>query len=235
VTAGTARVGLVIVSHSDLIARGVREVAAQMAPDVRVVPAGGAPGGGVGTDVATVVSAIGDADAGAGVVVLTDLGSAVLSAETAVELLGSTASRVIVVADAPLVEGAVAAAVHAQLNGSVDEVAAVATTAGGAGAEPARIDLEGDERGGADATYVRTVRLTNADGLHARPAAELVKLATSLGVAVTINGADARSMLGILSLGLTQGAVVEIATGDRDGRGAVDELVALVESGFARS
>jgi PTS hybrid protein len=76
------------------------------------------------------------------------------------------------------------------------------------------------------------VTLTNADGLHARPAAELVKLASTFPQRVTVNGIDAKSLLSIMALGLTKGAEVEIATEDPDGAAAVDAIVALAESGF---
>lgn len=80
-------VGVVIVSHSELIARGVVDLVGEMGSDVTVIAAGGAADGRLGTDVERVMSAIRRADSGAGVVVLSDLGSAVLSAETAIELL----------------------------------------------------------------------------------------------------------------------------------------------------
>ena len=88
---------------------------------------------------------------------------------------------------------------------------------------------------GVSSWYARVVTLVNADGLHARPAAEFVKLAGSFGARVTVNGRDARSLLAILSLGLVQGAELEIASDDLDGRGAVDALAELVETGFERT
>jgi PTS hybrid protein len=195
---------------------------AEMGPDVTAVPAGGTADGRLGTDVERVMAAIQEADNGSGVVVLSDLGSAVLSADTALELLGGDWARRVVVANGPLVEGAVSAAVSAQIGASLDEVARAATaTVPATGAVPV-------VRG-----YVRTATLVNPDGLHARPAAEFVKLATSLGQKVTVNGKDARSLLSILSLGLTKGATVEIAAGDETGKDAVDRLIALVESGFS--
>jgi PTS hybrid protein len=72
----------------------------------------------------------------------------------------------------------------------------------------------------------------NADGLHARPAAELVKLASAFPQKVTVNGTDAKSLLGIMSLGLTRGATVEIASEDPAGGAAVDAIATLAESGF---
>ncbi|MFA4841706.1 MAG: dihydroxyacetone kinase phosphoryl donor subunit DhaM, partial [Agrococcus sp.] len=105
-------VGLVIVSHSARIAEGVVELAAQMAPSVVIVAAGGTDDGGIGTSFDRVQAALGEAESGDGVVVLCDLGSAVLTAETAVDF--SDAPERIRIADAPIVEGAVAAAVAAE-------------------------------------------------------------------------------------------------------------------------
>ncbi|MFD1102727.1 dihydroxyacetone kinase phosphoryl donor subunit DhaM, partial [Schaalia naturae] len=126
----SARVALVVVSHSDLLARGVAEVAGQMAPDVLVEAAGGTDDLSLGTSYDRVEHAVDaalesvggdDAPAGAGVVVLTDLGSATMTVESVLDM-ADDAGR-LVFADAPLVEGAVAAAVRAQLG---DDVAAVA-------------------------------------------------------------------------------------------------------------
>ncbi|MFC4244778.1 HPr family phosphocarrier protein [Gryllotalpicola reticulitermitis] len=87
---------------------------------------------------------------------------------------------------------------------------------------------------GSAAHYARTVMLSNPDGLHARSAAEFVKLAARFPARVTINGKDARSLLAILSLGLMRGASCEIASDEESGRTAVDALAELVGSGFAR-
>ena len=103
-------VGIVIVSHSADIASGAAELAGQMAgPDVRLEAAGGAPDGGLGTDEDLVQRAIAAADQGDGVVVLGDLGSAILTVRAELDGDGDGAR----LADAPIVEGAVAAAVAA--------------------------------------------------------------------------------------------------------------------------
>ena len=120
-------VGLVVVSHSAQLAAGVVELAAQMAPDVVLIPAGGMDDGGLGTSLEKVMSAVRMADAGDGAVVLTDLGSAVMTAESALEFLGNPEN--VCLADAPLVEGTVAAAVAAQSGASVDVVCKAAETA----------------------------------------------------------------------------------------------------------
>lgn len=127
-TAEGAYVGLVVVSHSVRIAEGTVELAGQMAGDeVRIVAAGGLEDGTIGTDAARIAAAIEAADAGAGVVVLVDLGSAVLSTVTALELLGDPAN--VRLSRGPIVEGAVIAAVQASTGSSLDEVLAAAEAA----------------------------------------------------------------------------------------------------------
>ena len=74
--------------------------------------------------------------------------------------------------------------------------------------------------------------MRNPQGLHARPAADFVKLASTFPVKVTVNGKDAKSLLGVMSLGLTAGSTARIASEDPAGSEAVDALVALVETGF---
>jgi len=109
-----ALVGIVVVSHSATIAEGVVELAAQMAgPEVRLIAAGGAIDGSLGTDAGRIAEAIAMADAGAGVVVLADLGSAVLSAKLALDMIDPEIAARTRLSGGPLVEGAVVAAVQA--------------------------------------------------------------------------------------------------------------------------
>ncbi len=124
----TSYVGLVVVSHSRLIAEGTAELAGQMAgPEVRIVAAGGMADGAIGTDAARIAEAIGEADGGAGVVVLADLGSAVLATRTALELLGDPDG--VRLSRGPIVEGAVIAAVQASTGSTLDEVLVAAESA----------------------------------------------------------------------------------------------------------
>jgi phosphoenolpyruvate---glycerone phosphotransferase subunit DhaM len=123
-------VGLVIVSHSARLAEGVVELARQMAQGrVRILPAGGTLDGRLGTSPEKVLAAIGAADTGEGVLVLVDLGSAALVAEMAVEQLPAEKRARVMLSGAPLVEGAVVAAVEAAVG---SPLAAVAATAEGA-------------------------------------------------------------------------------------------------------
>ena len=120
-------VGIVVVSHSAQIAAGTVELARQMAGDeLRIEAAGGMADGFVGTDAAAIMAAIAAADAGAGVLVLVDLGSAVLATQTALELMGEEAAARVRLSRGPLVEGAVVAAVQASVG---DDLAAVLAAA----------------------------------------------------------------------------------------------------------
>ncbi len=125
-------VGIVVVSHSALIAEGIVELARQMAgPDLRIVAAGGAIDGSLGTDASRVAAAIEEADGGSGVLVLADLGSAVLAARTALELLGPDEAARVRISRGPVVEGAVVAAVQASIGDTLDDVVATADAAAG--------------------------------------------------------------------------------------------------------
>src|SRR3954464_11685468 len=120
-----AMVGLVIVSHSAQIAEGVAELAREMGgSDLAIEPAGGLDDGSIGTDAQRVPAAIERVASDDGVLVLMDLGSALMSAEIAVEMLEGAAP--VELSAAPLVEGAVAAAARARGGGSLAEVAAEA-------------------------------------------------------------------------------------------------------------
>jgi phosphoenolpyruvate---glycerone phosphotransferase subunit DhaM len=125
-------VGIVVVSHSSDLAEGLAALASQMAgPDVRIEPAGGLPDGGLGTDEDRVRAAIKAADQGAGVVILGDLGSAILTVRHVLERHNGNGTVRLV--DAPIVEGTVAAAVTASANMPLDDVARSAEDARGAG------------------------------------------------------------------------------------------------------
>lgn len=220
-------VGLVFVSHSARIAEGLVDLARQMAPDVSLLAAGGTDDGGIGTSFDRVAAAIGEADDGDGVVILCDLGSAILTAETALDFLDDEPRSRVLLVDAPLVEGGVAAAVAAQTGQDLGGVAAAARTAIGSAPVTAPEPPPAGPAG-----YSRIVTVINRDGLHARPAADFVKLASTFPARVTVNGKDAKSLLAIMALGLVRGREAEISTTDPGGRGAVDALADLVASGF---
>lgn len=129
-TAPSPLVGIVVVSHSRRIAEGVVELARQMAgEDVPLEGVGGQPDGTTGTDADGIAAAIQRASAGAGVVVIADLGSAILATESAIELLGAALPGPVIISSGPLVEGSVVAAVQASIGQSIEEVVAAADAA----------------------------------------------------------------------------------------------------------
>lgn len=114
-------VGIVIVSHSGKIAEGIKELALQMAPEARIAAAGGLPDGGIGTDFDRIyqgVESVLDPD---GVVILFDLGSALMTAEMVIDMFPEGNVRL---ADGPVVESAVVAAVGAAGGTSLEEILA---------------------------------------------------------------------------------------------------------------
>ncbi len=122
-------VSLVIVSHSARLAEGVAELAGQMAQGkVAIGVAGGTVDGALGTSVEKITDALNQVDGPDGILVLLDLGSAVMATEMAVEAFAQNQHRVII-SPAPLVEGAVIAAVEASIGNSLQEVAEAAASA----------------------------------------------------------------------------------------------------------
>jgi phosphoenolpyruvate---glycerone phosphotransferase subunit DhaM len=113
-------VGLVLVSHSSQIAEGTADLVRQMAGEVEVAAVGGDADGGFGTDPERIKAAIENLDADR-VLVFMDLGSAVLSAETVLEMVSSEQREKVRLVDAPFVEGAFAAGVEASTGSDADE------------------------------------------------------------------------------------------------------------------
>lgn len=221
-------VGLVIVSHSAQLAAGVVELAAQMAKDVTLLAAGGMDDGGIGTSLEKVMTALDAADSGDGVLVLGDLGSALMTAESAVEFLGNPAG--IVIADAPLVEGAVAAAVKAQGGASLAAVQFAAETA----LNPflARDPDPSMAAAGFEAAVSATVTLINPMGLHARPAAVLAGELGAMDVDIQINGVDGQSVMMLMTLGAGKGTELVVSATGPDAERAVALVKAEVANGF---
>ncbi|MGN6405878.1 dihydroxyacetone kinase phosphoryl donor subunit DhaM [Sinomonas sp.] len=218
-------VGLLIVSHSTRLAEGVVELAEQMARSVPIVAAGGMDDGGLGTSFEKVMKGVEEADQGEGVVILADLGSAVMTAESVLEFLDDDQRSRVRVADAALVEGSVAAAVAAEAGAGLDAVMRAAEEAvPGAPAE------EGPEVGEPTASAVLT--LTNRTGLHARPAAVLAGRLSQFDAQITINGADAQSVMALMALGARKGSQVVVEASGPEAEAAVGMVRELVERNF---
>lgn len=112
-------VGFVIVSHSGKLAEGVVDLAKMMAPDVPMAAAGGLEDGSFGTSFERILEAVNEVYSEDGVILLMDLGSAVMTAEMVLE---SLEGQKLAMADCPLVEGAVVAAVNAAGEMSFDDI-----------------------------------------------------------------------------------------------------------------
>ncbi len=118
-------IGLVFVSHSRLIADGLCQLADQMAGGgVKIAPAGGLTDDPytLGTDATLILEAVESVWSEEGVLLLVDMGSAVMSAEMALEFLPDDQRSRCLISNAPLVEGAIVAALHAGMGDSLEEV-----------------------------------------------------------------------------------------------------------------
>jgi len=242
-------IGFVIVCHSAKLAEGVCELAAQAAQGkARLAAAGGTadPTNPIGTDAFKVLQAIESVYSEDGVLVLMDLGSAVLSAETAVDLLPEEKRSRVRLCSAALVEGAVAAVSQAAAGAGLEEVLREAHTAleakvaqlsaGHAEPKPAA------EPESSEPWQEALVTLTNRLGLHARPAAQLIRLARRFRAKVTVENLsapagpfDAASINGVLSLGARQRHQLRIRAQGTGARHALIELTSFIASGCGES
>jgi len=218
-------IGLVLVSHSSSLAEGTAALAREMGgAEVAIATAGGLNDeGGIGTDTMRVLEAVESAWSEDGVLVVMDLGSAVLSAEMALDMLEPGRRARVLLSDAPFVEGAVAAAVAAKLGRSLEEVDREARA--GLAGKSAHL---GTEVPGSDATTEAAPEPTGPEarvtlevdlphGLHARPAARLVQTASAFDADVRVTNVtagrgpvSARSLNAVATLGVTRGQRIEV-------------------------
>ncbi|MGD8585559.1 MAG: phosphoenolpyruvate--protein phosphotransferase [Chloroflexota bacterium] len=245
-------VGIVIVSHSATLAQGVKELAEQMTQgQLHLAATGGIddPDNPIGTDAMKVYEAIESVYNDDGVVILMDLGSALLSAEMAVEFLEPERQARVFLCEAPFVEGAMAAAVQASVGGDVQQVMAEARGAlamktsqlapasvateppppTGAPAEAAPPETE------SDAERLQMV-VGNRLGLHARPAARFVSVANQFASQITLSKggseANAKSINQVATLGVRQSDEILITARGPDAAQALQAIQALADDNF---
>ncbi|MGE5252018.1 MAG: phosphoenolpyruvate--protein phosphotransferase, partial [Bacteroidota bacterium] len=241
-------VGLVIVSHSRALADALTGLVRQVAsPEVPLaVSAGiGEDRREFGTDALEIMEAIQSVYTDAGVVVLMDLGSAVLSAQMAVDLLPPEMKDHIRFCGAPLVEGAIAAAVQIGLDSDLETVCREA----GAALLPKREQLgeSSPEPAPSPAAPLTgsqsvTLTLTNLHGLHARPAAKFVQAAAGFKADITVtdltNGkgpVSARSLNSIATLGAVEYHQIRIDAAGEEAASALGALSALAAANFGEA
>ncbi|WP_136707564.1 HPr family phosphocarrier protein [Agromyces sp. H66] len=243
-------IGLVIVSHSPRLAEAAVELALQMVhgsiPAIRI--AAGVEGR-FGTDAAAVAAAIDEVAGDHGVLVITDLGSAVLSAGLALELRESSAE--VIVSGGPFVEGVTAALVLAATGAPLAEVAREASAALDAKlAQLEPLQEPTAATGATDATdetaapvapdpHSADEVLINPEGLHARPAAMFVQAVGGYDAVVDVTNlttgtgpVTAKSLIGLLSLGAKQGHRIRLDGQGPDAATAVGALRRLLADGF---
>ncbi len=196
-------IGIVVVSHSYALARAAVALAAEMVSD-EARPAIGVAAGldetTFGTDAMAIAETIGEADSPDGVLVLLDLGSAILSAEMALEFVDPEVAERVRLSPAPLVEGLVAAVVTASTGGSLDDADREArggleakTEHLGGGVTEERPTPSGPGAATLDAHSLRSEHLVrNPHGLHARPAAALVSGLRGLDARVELTNATSQ-------------------------------------------
>ncbi len=241
-------VSLVLVSHSRKLALAVRDLVRQMAgPQLTIAVASGVgqrhqdPG----TDAVYIAKVLTKSCGPDGVLVLMDLGSAVLSTETALELIDPRMRESIRLCPGPLVEGALAAAVQAAANSSLNEVFREAQRAL-AGKEQ---HLCGDREPPSPSTAPSpgaadeiVIAIKNEHGLHARPAANLIRLLGKYQADVKITNqtsgrgpAPARSMTSLALLEINKGDRVRVQASGADRIAALAEISALAANDFGEA
>ncbi len=249
-------VALVIVSHSSQLAAGVAELASQMVQQkVPIVPAGGADDEGepiLGTSADKILTAIQAVDSPDGVLVLLDLGSAILSAEMALEMLDSPQPEHVLLSFAPLVEGTVAAAIEASLGRTLREVQQAAEktadrqqlqllkpiasssleteVAPTVAPSPSQLSVTS-----ADILEAQLI-ITNPTGLHARPATLFVQTAGQFQATIEAmahgRSTDATNIIGVLSLGIRQGDILTLRATGSEAAAALKALSDLAQANF---
>ena len=241
-------VGIIIVAHSEQLAVGVCEVALQMAggENIPVIPAGGTEDGRLGTSLDKVLNALQQIlGEGNSALILADLGSSIMVAEMALEYLPPEWREQVRLANAPLVEGALAAVVAASGGESLDAVQYAAEQASrvskilGPSPEIAPPPSIPEAIAEVPEESVELV-VPNPTGLHARPAARFVQAAMQFQAHITVQNisqrrppVNAKSMVEVASGGTAwQGERIRIVARGEDAKAAIQTLKTLVESGF---
>lgn len=208
-------VSFVIVSHSGNLAKGVVEIAQEMAPEVTLLPAGGTDDDGIGTSYTRVETMVKQAlEASDHVVLLSDLGSAGMLADMVAEQFDN-AHHV----QTPVVQGAVAGAVAAQGGAGVEQV--IAAT------QQQEIEVQPPAE-----VISKELTVKNSLGLHARPAAMIARIAADHDANVTLNGVDGASVLALMGLALPSGAQVMLEASGPQAQELLDALTSEFENAF---
>lgn len=238
-------VGIVIVSHSRQLADGVAELATQMTQGkaTLAVAAGvNDPENPIGTDAIAIMTAIESVYHDDGVVVLMDLGSALLSTEMALELLDDEMRSRVFMSAAPLVEGTMAAVVAAAAGLSAQQVLQEAEAALEAKQDHLGVAAPGTPMAVATPTGEQLRcewRVANPHGLHTRPAAAIVGALAGLDAEVWLerNGqrVNARSLNSIAKLAVKLGDLIDFITSGPQAADAIAAFTTLAQDHFGEA
>ena len=245
-------IGIVVVSHSRALASAAVALANEMVPDEAKRPAVAVAAGldehTFGTDASAVSAAIEQVDSPDGVLVVMDLGSAVLSTDMATEFLDPDVAARVRMTAAPFVEGLLAAVVTASTGASLDAVVREAEASlmpkqqqvGGAAPDEAPADAVAsapdDGRGAASSLEIT---LANEHGLHARPGARLVSLVSDYDAEISAQNltkgrgpVDADSVIMLATLGAENGHQVRFEATGPDADAALQAIAELASRNF---
>lgn len=236
-------VGLVLVSHSGELAAALASLAEKVSPASIPIATAAGVGGELGTDALAIAQAIRSVAGPDGALVLMDLGSAVLAAETALELLPHETRAGVRLCPAPLVEGAIAAAVQIGQGSSLEAVWQEASLALSPKADhlakPGAVSPAPEVKESGEAYLEAEATVLNAHGLHLRPAARLVRTASRFRAEVLVanprsskHPVPATSLNGITTLGLAQGGPILFRARGPEARQALEALRRLAEERF---
>ena len=241
-------IGIVIVSHSAKLAEGVVELARNMGgADLPIQAAGGMSmeDATLGTDPIRILKAIEQVYSEDGVLVLMDLGSAILSSEMALEMLPEEKRSRVFLCEAPIVEGAIAAAVQARIGSSIQQVMSEARSALTPKANHlspvASLTVDRSQViNSHENRLVIQLPVKNTLGLHARPAARFVQTAGKFPQETILvrnlttgNGpVNAKSINSVITLGVRQGHQIEVAASGPNPQAALDAIKVLAADNF---
>lgn len=248
-------VNILLVSHSHKLAQGTAELVRQMAlsPDLKIrVAAGiGDDHNDIGTDAVKIMEALSELAEGSDVLVLMDLGSAVLSTEMALQMLDESITARVRMCPAPFVEGAIAAGVQANAGSSIEEVYDEAIHALAAKQQqiigdqlvqpmaPAMENVVETESNHIAEDAELLVTVTNPSGLHARPAATFIQTVKKYDAQLTVtnrtNAAEpvlVKGMISVMLLAAKQGDELMLQAAGPDKNEMLAELKELFLTNF---
>jgi len=248
-------VNILLVSHSHKLAQGTAELVRQMAPSpdlsIRVAAGLGDDHAEIGTDAVEIMEALTELAENDDVLVLMDLGSAVLSTEIALQMLDEDIASRVRMCPAPFVEAAIAAGVQANMGSSIQEVYDEAMNALAAKQQqivgeqpvhaavtPGMIESEAEPTGSKEAAEL-LVTVTNPSGLHARPAAIFIQTVKKHDAKLTITNKTnntepvlIKGMISVMLLGAKQGDELFLQATGPDKHAVLAELKELFLDNF---